>query len=82
MRRMLLILCVTLTIVPAAYATKIKTTEDLVQAMQKKYAKTWYTDRDLRPEDNQLRQRREADRGYLVRSDVRARQSAHRLCAG
>jgi hypothetical protein len=39
---MLLILCVALTIAPAAYATKIKTTEDLVQAMQKKYAKSWY----------------------------------------
>jgi outer membrane lipoprotein-sorting protein len=29
-------------IVPASFAAKISTTEDLVQAMQKKYAKSWY----------------------------------------
>ncbi len=42
MRRMLLILCVALAVVPSAYASKIKTTEDLIQAMQKKYGKSWY----------------------------------------
>jgi hypothetical protein len=31
-----------LVIAPAASAAKIKTTEDLIQAMQKKYAKSWY----------------------------------------
>ena len=42
MRNVLLILCLILLIPPAAYAGKIKTTEKLVQAMQKKYAKSWY----------------------------------------
>src|SRR5438105_9994110 len=31
-----------LTLAPMAHAAKIKTTEDLVRAMQKKYAKSWY----------------------------------------
>ena len=42
MRRILPILCAILLVVPSAYASKIKTTEDLIQAMQKKYAKSWY----------------------------------------
>jgi outer membrane lipoprotein-sorting protein len=42
MRRMLLILCLALSVVPAAYASKIKTTQDLIQTMQKKYGKSWY----------------------------------------
>ena len=42
MRRMLLILCVALSVVTAAYASKIKTTQDLIQTMQKKYGKKWY----------------------------------------
>jgi len=31
-----------LLVAPITYAAKIKTTEDLIQAMQKKYAKSWY----------------------------------------
>jgi hypothetical protein len=31
-----------LLVAPATYAAKIKTTEDLVSAMQKKYGKSWY----------------------------------------
>ena len=42
MRNVLLMLCLLFLVVPAAYGAKIKTTEDLVQAMQKKYAKSWY----------------------------------------
>jgi outer membrane lipoprotein-sorting protein len=42
MMRIVLFLCFIITIVPATYAFKIKTTEDLVQAMQKKYGKSWY----------------------------------------
>lgn len=34
--------CVLLTIAPATFAARIKTTEDLVAAMQKKYATSWY----------------------------------------
>ena len=41
MRYFVLVLCLIL-IAPATFAAKIKTTEDLVQAMQKKYAKSWY----------------------------------------
>lgn len=41
MRYALLTLCLLLT-APATYAAKIKTTEDLVQAMQKKYGTSWY----------------------------------------
>jgi outer membrane lipoprotein-sorting protein len=38
-----LLLCLVLLVVPATYAAaKIKTTEDLVAAMQKKYGKSWY----------------------------------------
>jgi len=40
--RYVLIFCLMLVIAPAASAAKIKTTEDLIQAMQKKYAKSWY----------------------------------------
>ena len=42
MRAILLILCLTLLAVPAAQAGSIKTSEELVQAMQKKYGKSWY----------------------------------------
>ena len=42
MRRITLPLLVLLVWVPTTLAAKIKTTEDLVQAMQKKYAKSWY----------------------------------------
>ena len=42
MRHILLILFVTLSIAPATYAARIKTTEELIQAMQKKYGKSWY----------------------------------------
>ena len=42
MRSILLTVCLTMAAVPAAYAAKIKTTEDLIQAMQKKYDKSWY----------------------------------------
>lgn len=42
MRYALLMLCLMLLVAPATNAAKIKTTEDLVQAMQKKYAKSWY----------------------------------------
>jgi outer membrane lipoprotein-sorting protein len=42
MRSMLLFLSLVLLVAPATYAGKIKTTEDLVAAMQKKYGKSWY----------------------------------------
>jgi outer membrane lipoprotein-sorting protein len=43
MRYVLLMLCLILLVVPATHAAaKIKTSEDLVAAMQKKYAKSWY----------------------------------------
>src|SRR6202040_2935843 len=42
MRRMLLILCVALSVVPPAYASKVKTAQDLIQTMQKKYGKKWF----------------------------------------
>src|SRR5437764_2735433 len=42
MRKSILIFCLLLFIAPAITAAKIKTTEDLVAAMQKKYAKSWY----------------------------------------
>jgi outer membrane lipoprotein-sorting protein len=44
MRRTPLLLCLmfVLSIAPAANASKIKTTEDLIQTMRKKYAKSWY----------------------------------------
>src|SRR5437868_15144952 len=42
MRRITLPLLVLLVWVPTTLAAKIKTTEGLVQAMQKKYAKSWY----------------------------------------
>src|ERR1700716_883439 len=40
--RLALFLCLILLVAPTVYAAKISTTEDLVQAMQKKYAKSWY----------------------------------------
>jgi len=42
MRYFILVCCLTIVITPATYATKIKTTEDLVSAMQQKYGKSWY----------------------------------------
>src|SRR5512141_2446353 len=42
MRYLFLLLCLIFLIAPATRAAKIKTTEDLVQAMQKKYGKSWY----------------------------------------
>src|ERR1700682_4553490 len=42
MRYVLLMLCLFLLLAPVAYADKIRTTEDLIQAMQKEYAKSWY----------------------------------------
>src|SRR5712691_10833791 len=42
MRCALLILCLMLLAVPAAQASNIKTTADLIQAMQKKYGKSWF----------------------------------------
>jgi outer membrane lipoprotein-sorting protein len=42
MRSTFLILLITLSLAPITNAAKIQTTEDLVQAMQKKYAKSWY----------------------------------------
>ncbi len=42
MRSVLLFLCLMLLVAPATYAAKIKTTEELVQAMRKKYGKSWY----------------------------------------
>jgi hypothetical protein len=42
MRHLLLILWLILFTAPATHAAKIKTTEDLVAAMQKKYVKSWY----------------------------------------
>ena len=41
MRSVLLLLSLMLLVTPATYAAKIKTTEDLVAAMQKKYGKSW-----------------------------------------
>jgi len=42
MRHLVLLLCLVFLIAPTTRAAKIKTTEDLIQAMQKKYAKSWY----------------------------------------
>ena len=42
MRSALLFLSLMLLVAPASYAAKIKTTEDLVAGMQKKYGKSWY----------------------------------------
>ena len=42
MRRLVLLFCLILTIAPATRAERIKTTEDLIQATQKKYGKSWY----------------------------------------
>src|SRR2546421_1694132 len=42
MRCTLLIVCLILLAAPVAHASKIKTTEDLIAAMQKKYGKSWY----------------------------------------
>jgi outer membrane lipoprotein-sorting protein len=42
MRNFISLVCLLFTIAPAAFAAKITTTEDVVQAMQMKYAKSWY----------------------------------------
>lgn len=42
MRYVLMMLCLALSVEPLTYAARIKTTEDLVAAMQKKYGKSWY----------------------------------------
>jgi len=42
MRSVLLFLFLMLLVAPTTYAAKIKSTEDLVAAMQKKYGKSWY----------------------------------------
>jgi len=40
--RCLLLLCMTVLVTSASYAAKITTTDELIQAMQAKYAKSWY----------------------------------------
>ena len=42
MRYFISLVCLILAIAPATFAAKIKTTDQLVTAMQKKYAKSWY----------------------------------------
>ncbi len=42
MRYFISLVCLLFAIAPATFAAKITTTEDLVQAMQEKYAKSWY----------------------------------------
>ena len=42
MRYFISLVCLILVIAPATFAAKITTTDQLVQAMQKKYAKSWY----------------------------------------
>lgn len=42
MRSIPLTLCLILSIAPATFAAKITNAEELIQAMQKKYAKSWY----------------------------------------
>ncbi len=42
MRYPLFVLALILCVAPSSFAAKTTTTEDLVQAMQKKYAKSWY----------------------------------------
>jgi len=42
MRHFILLLCLIIIIAPTTHETKIKTSDDLVQAMQKKYDKSWY----------------------------------------
>src|SRR5437867_12653697 len=42
MRRCILLFCLILIIAPATVAAKITATEQLIQAMQKKYSKSWY----------------------------------------
>jgi len=42
MRSILMLFFLILSVASSAYAAKIKTTDDMVSAMQKKYAKSWY----------------------------------------
>src|SRR5881396_2850200 len=42
MRYFISLVCLVLAVAPSTFAAKISTTEQLVAAMQKKYAKSWY----------------------------------------
>src|ERR1043166_4969421 len=42
MRKIIPVFCLVLLLAPTTIAAKITTTEQLIQAMQSKYAKTWY----------------------------------------
>ncbi|HEX7721479.1 MAG TPA: hypothetical protein VF397_04935, partial [Pyrinomonadaceae bacterium] len=42
MRYFISVVCLILVIAPATFAAKTTTTDQLVQAMQKKYARSWY----------------------------------------
>src|SRR5216684_3676416 len=42
MRYFIFLFCLALIAAPATRAAKIKTADDLIQAMQKKYGKSWY----------------------------------------
>src|SRR6266480_1976136 len=42
MRYFISLVCLVFVIAPATFAAKITTTDELVQAMQKKYSKSWY----------------------------------------
>ncbi|MDX6578440.1 MAG: hypothetical protein QOE96_4393, partial [Blastocatellia bacterium] len=42
MRYFISLFCLTLLVAPATRAAKIKTADNLIQAMQQKYAKSWY----------------------------------------
>ena len=42
MRYFISLVCLILVIAPATFAAKITTSDELIQAMQKKYAKSWY----------------------------------------
>src|SRR3982074_2816130 len=42
MRYFVSLFCLALIVAPATRAAKIKTADDLIQAMQKMYAKSWY----------------------------------------
>src|SRR6266403_4518862 len=42
MRYFISLVCLVFAIAPATFAAKITTSDELVQAMQKKYAKSWY----------------------------------------
>jgi hypothetical protein len=48
MRRCLLVICGLLVLAPAVLASKIKTGEDVIAAMRKKYVKSWYRNTTFR----------------------------------